>query len=245
MPSSRFFRIWLLWSFVYLFLSIAGPNGPRPFWPHLSQHLLQARAWAGSDIHLEGDVVIPVSPRLDLTPYFEHRVIEDPREDSLISNIAVRIPGPGGRLVPAQDFFDSARNDGKHAGFRCDLGFPPGPAFLLFPLYLLLGSALATGWLGPVLGGLAVASIDGLFGLLAPRLALPLDALPANALSILAGGGAFRLAGEPNGDLGARLAPAPDGNRHLLLKNGVISKWRAQFDSRFRLAGGLLVSRRR
>jgi len=199
--SSRFFRLWLLWSAVYLLLAVLGPNGPRPSWPHISQHLLQARAWAGSDIRfLDGsgrEKIIRVSPRLDVTPYFAHRIVEDPRENTVISNIAVRLPGRSGRLIPAQDAFDAKESPAPN--FRCDVGFPPGPSFLLFPLVLLLGSSVATGWIGPLVGALAVASIDGLFSILAPKMGMEVGAHFKNALSLLAGGGTLMLLAAPAG----------------------------------------------
>jgi len=196
-----FFRIWLLATGFYLLLAIAGPNGPRPFWPVISQHLLQARAWAGSDI-VEIDpagrkTIINVSPRLDLSPYFSHRVVHEPRENSIISNIAVRIPGPRGHLVPAQEIWDSGRY--KPEDIRCDLGFPPGPAFLLLPLYLLLGSFLATSWLGAVSGGLAVASLNSLFEGWAAHMGFDTQSLPGTALPLLAGGGTLLLWAAPDG----------------------------------------------
>jgi len=190
-PRSRFFLLWVLWSGLYLLLAVAGPNGPRPYWPLISQHLLQAKAWAGADIEIEGPdgsvEIIPVDPRLDLTPYFAHRVVRDPRENGVMSNIAVRIPGPGGRLVPAQDRVGVG--DTTPESLRCDLGFPPGPAFILFPLYLLLGSFLATGWLGPLLGGLAVASADLLFERWADMMGVSTRGVLRKGFPILAGGG--------------------------------------------------------
>jgi len=196
-----FLRIWLLWTGIYLLLALAGPNGPRPFWPVISQHLLQVRAWVGSDI-VETDPAgretrISVSPRLDLSPYFSHRVVHDPRENSIISNIAVRIPGPGGCLVPAQENWDVGRDDLEN--IRCDLGFPPGPAFLLLPLYLLLGSFLATSWLGAVLGGLAVAAMNLLFEGWAERMGFDAQSLPDAAMPLLAGGGTLLLWAAPDG----------------------------------------------
>lgn len=197
MISSRFFRLWLLWSALYLLLAVAGPNGPRLSWPHISQHLLQARAWAGSDIRFVDDAgkeeVVAVDPRLDVTPYFAHRVVEDPRENGVISNIAVRVPGPGGCLVPAQEAFDAMPGKALEGDFRCDVGFPPGPSFLLFPLVLILGSWVATGWVGPLLGGLAVASVDGLFSTLAPRIGLKPEYMAKDAVAVLAGAGSLLL----------------------------------------------------
>lgn len=203
MNHARFFRLWILTSLIYLLLSVLGPNGPRPFWPQISQHLLQARAWAGSDIHgvdSQGrDKIFSISPRLDLTPYFAHRLLRDSRENGLISNLAVRVPGPGGRLEPAQGLWDPHQNPELRDQLRCDLGFPPGPSFLLFPLVLLLGSFLATGWLGPVLGGLAVASVDGLVPIWAKIMGLDLMALPPPAIPLLAGSGTLLLPAAPDG----------------------------------------------
>ena len=44
----------------------------------------------------------------------------------------------------------------------CHVGFPPGPAYVMLPIRMLLRSALATQWLAAIFGGLAVALIDRL-----------------------------------------------------------------------------------
>ena len=92
MEGKRFARVWALWAALYLPLATLGPNGlvPVPVWPHVSQHLLQARARIGSDIRTTADEtesgrLIAVRPRLDVTPYFQQRVVGDPREDALMA----------------------------------------------------------------------------------------------------------------------------------------------------------------
>lgn len=93
----RFFRIWALFAGFYTLLALVGPNGLLPsfIWPDNNQHSLQARAWLGEDIDVESvnpdeALHIDVDPRLDVTPYFEHRVIVHPRDKSMLANLADR-----------------------------------------------------------------------------------------------------------------------------------------------------------
>ncbi len=202
----RFIRVWVLWTMIYLILAVVGPNGlvPVPIWPVVSQHLLQGRAWLGLDIRIPDDYgdpgrVIEVKPGLDVTPYFQHRLVGDPRENTLVSNLAIALPGPGGTLVPAQDVPGADSDPLMVEALRCYVGFPPGPAFLLTPLLVIFRGLLATQWLGALLGGLAVAGIDllmvgwlGIFGLSGVR---PSD----NALTVLAGAGTLWIWLAPDG----------------------------------------------
>ncbi|RLE17137.1 MAG: hypothetical protein DRJ50_14425, partial [Actinobacteria bacterium] len=154
----------------YTLLALIGPNGLLPsfVWPDNNQHLLQVRAWLGEDIDLESigpgeDLHIDVEPRLDVTPYFEHRVIAHPRDRAMLANLAIVIPGPPGgpALLPAQsELGNDPDNEEQLARVICHVGFPPGPAFIMLPLRLLFRSALATQWLSAILGGLAIALID-------------------------------------------------------------------------------------
>jgi len=167
--QTRFLRIWILCSAIYIVLAVGGPNGlfPTLVWPTSSQHILQARAWLGRDIVIESENEenasrITISPRLDVTPYFRHRVVRDPREDGLVSNLAVALRLPDGSVWPVQDVWRGPAESLVDQDLRCFVGFPPGPAFLLLPLIILLGNHIATQWLGALLGGLAVASMDRL-----------------------------------------------------------------------------------
>jgi len=170
MPRQRFFAIWLGFSLLYLGLAVVGPKGltETGMWPLVKQHLLQVRAWRGEDIELPGEEgsagsTVEVAPRLDVNPYFEHWVMEDPRERVLLTNIAcgVRSADPGEPLQPVQYVpADSLVADLQMERIECHVGSPLGPAFLMLPFRYLLGSALATQWLGALLGGLAVALMD-------------------------------------------------------------------------------------
>jgi hypothetical protein len=170
MARQRFVAIWLGFSLLYLALAALGPNGLRETgtWPQTNQHLLQVRAWRGEDIRLpgaegSGGRTISVSPRLDVTPYFRDWVLDDPREHVLVTNIACGVPStaPGGELEPVRYLpADSLAGRLQAERLECHVGSPLGPAFLLLPLRLLLGSALATQWLAALLGGLAVALMD-------------------------------------------------------------------------------------
>lgn len=206
MNRERFVRVWALWAVIYLVLAVVGPNGlvPVPTWPVVSQHLLQARAWLGLDITIPGtegetERVIEVGPGLEVTPYFRHRVVEDPRENALVSNLAIALAGPDGSLVPAQDVPGAESDPRLVEALLCHVGFPPGPAFLLLPLLAIFRGILATQWLGALLGGLAVAVIDRLmaawqrvFGLEGAR---PSD----NVLTVLAGAGTLWIWLAPDG----------------------------------------------
>ena len=167
MLKKRFVRVWILWAVVYSCLAAVGPNGllPHPVWPVISQHIIQARAWLGDDIELLNDEgffesELEISPRLDVTPYYQNRVVNDPRENTLIANLAIAVSSPSGELIPIQQAWTGSYDLLFSEGMVCHVGFPPGPSFLLFPLLALLGGALATQWLGAFLGGLAVATMD-------------------------------------------------------------------------------------
>ncbi len=170
MAKQRFVAIWLGFGLSYLVLAALGPNGLRQagVWPQTNQHLLQVRAWRGEDVELPDDggssvQPIEVSPRLDVTPYFEHWVVDDPRERVLLTNIACGVPSTTGegRLQPVQYLpAESIAGRLQLQRLECHVGSPLGPAFLMFPLRLLFGSALAAQWLGALLGGLAVALMD-------------------------------------------------------------------------------------
>ncbi|RLE36332.1 MAG: hypothetical protein DRJ61_00950, partial [Acidobacteria bacterium] len=130
MNHQRFIRVWVLWTMIYLILAVVGPNGlvPVPIWPVVSQHLLQGRAWLGLDIRIPDDYgdpgrVIEVKPGLDVTPYFQHRLVGDPRENTLVSNLAIALPGPGGTLVPAQDVPGADSDPLMVEALRCYVGF--------------------------------------------------------------------------------------------------------------------------
>ncbi len=207
MDRRRFLRLWTLWSAVYMAIAVVGPNGliPVPSWPVISQHLIQARAWLGMDIVVFDEAGYPqktieVEPRIDVTPYFRTRVVSDPREDGLVSNLAVALPsGTGGSLIPAQDVPGSSRDPRIFNRVMCFVGFPPGPAFLLLPLLVLLRGFLATQWLGALLGGLAVAALDRLLPIWSEAFGLE-DASPSrNSLAALAGAGTLLILLAPDG----------------------------------------------
>ena len=197
---TRFLRLWLLWSGLYMLLVTLGPNGlvPTPVWPDISQHLLQTRAWLGHDIAIAGeegdeDTIITVAPRLDVTPYFENRVVRDPRERGLVSNLAVVVQRPDGQIVPAQEIWTGSAETLLDQDLVCHVGFPPGPAFLLLPLVGLLRGFVAVQWVGAVLGGLAVAAMDRLLTLWFARVGVGRDVPSADALAVLAGAGTLWL----------------------------------------------------
>ncbi len=170
MARQRFLAIWLGFGLFYLGLAALGPNGLRPtgVWPQTNQHLLQVQAWRGEDIELpehggSSSRLIEVSPRLDVTPYFETWVLGDERERVLLTNIAcgVQPENTDGRLEPVEYLpADSLAGNLQLQRLECHVGSPLGPAFLMYPLRFVLGSALATQWLGALLGGLAVALMD-------------------------------------------------------------------------------------
>lgn len=170
----RFFRIWVIFAALYTVLAAVGPNGPRSamVWPQVNQHLLLTRAWIGEDIELpetesQAARTIAVGPRLDVTPYFRNRVVADPREQALMGNLAVVLPGCDREQpwLPAQEHLHATGGADADAleSMVCHVGFPPGPAFLLLPLRLLMRGFLATQWISALLGGLAVAFMDRLF----------------------------------------------------------------------------------
>jgi len=170
MARQRFLVIWLTFAFLYLALAALGPDGllGRGLWPQVNQHLLQVRAWCGDDIvaptedgHEER--VIQVRPRLDVTPYFRSWVLDDPRERVLLTNLACGVEGSGADrpLEPIRYVTgDSLLGQLQLERMVCHVGSPLGPAFLLLPVFLVLGSAVATQWVGALLGGLGVALID-------------------------------------------------------------------------------------
>lgn len=206
MNRQRFIRIWAFWGGIYLVLAVIGPNGlvPVPVWPVVSQHVLQARSWLGFDITIPGSTSTPeqrieVSPRLDVTPYFRNQVIRDPRENSLVSNLAVALPGPDGSLVPAQDVPGSDSDPRLIEALRCDVGFPPGPAFLLTVMLAVFRGSLSTQWIGALLGGFAVAVIDWLFGVWVGVFGLSRGRPQKNALCALAGAGTLWIWFAPDG----------------------------------------------
>lgn len=203
--GSRRVALALGWTLVYLGLALIGPGGLKStmVWPTVSQHLVQARAWLGEDIHVpttDGeDQVIPVAPRLDVTPYFRHRVMKDARENGLISNLAVGMRAEDGTLAPVQELVNRHGVDPMEAvrGAECHVGFPPGPAFVLTPLRFVLGEALATQWLAALFGGLAVAAMAVLRRSWVRRHGE--SQLPGGAFSLLAGAGTLWLWMVPDG----------------------------------------------
>lgn len=206
MNGQRFVRMWVLWGGIYLVLAVIGPNGlvPVPVWPVISQHVLQARSWLGFDIIIPGSGTEPeqrieVNPRLDVTPYFRNQVIRDPRENGLVSNLAVTLPRADGTLVPAQDIPGSDSDPRLIEALRCDVGFPPGPAFFLAPMLVVFHGLLSTQWLGALLGGLAVATIDWLFGVWVGVFGLSRGRPQKNALCALAGAGTLWIWLAPDG----------------------------------------------
>ncbi len=206
MVEQRFVRVWVLWGMIYLGLAVIGPGGlvPVPTWPAVNQHLIQAKAWLGLDITVPAGMrarerVIEVMPRLDVTPYFQNRVIRDPREDSLISNLAISLPGPQGVLVPAQDVWGAGTDPRLIAALRCDVGFPPGPAFFLAPLLAVFRGLLATQWLGALLGGFAIAVIDRLMAAWVGIFGLTRGSPSGNAMVLLAGCGTLWVWLAPDG----------------------------------------------
>lgn len=170
MARQRFLAIWLGFGLLYLVVAAWGPNGLREtgIWPQTNQHLLQVRAWRGEDIEVpdgdgSGGELIEVTPRLDVTPYFDHWPIQDDRERVLLTNIAcgVRPDSGDGQLEPIQYVpADSVAGRLQLRRMECHVGSPLGPAFLMYPLRVVLRSALAAQWLGALLGGLAVALMD-------------------------------------------------------------------------------------
>jgi hypothetical protein len=174
MPRQRFLAIWLGFALLYLGFAAVGPNGltATGTWPQVNQHVLQARAWRGEDIDVPATERAPahtvaVSPRLDVTPYFATWVLDDPRERVLLSNIACGVrPADGSRHLQPVQYVGADTLLGRLQLERlvCQVGSPLGPAFLILPLRLILGSMVVAQWLGAVLGGLAVAIMDLLLG---------------------------------------------------------------------------------
>jgi hypothetical protein len=170
MPRQRFLAIWLCFGLLYLVLAAVGPNGLSSTWawPQVNQHLLQVRAWLGDDIAVpesNGNTphTIAVAPRLDVTPYFSTWVLEDPRERVLLSNIACGVRSRDGsrRLEPVQYVgADTVLGRLQLDRLVIHVGSPLGPALVMLPLRLIFGRTLAVQWLGPMLGGLAVAMMD-------------------------------------------------------------------------------------
>ncbi len=162
--------VWIGFAFLYTALAVIGPKGllETGSWPCVNQHLVQVRAWLGEDIVVppgEGAQgrIVQVHPRLDVTPYFRTWVMDDPRERVLIANLAcgVKAAGPERRLTPVRYVrADSLESQLQMERLECHVGSPLGPALLLLPLRVLLGSSLAAQWLGAILGGLAVALVD-------------------------------------------------------------------------------------
>ena len=216
MFARRFAAVWVLFAGLYVALAALGPNGvvPVPVWPRVNQHQLQVRAWLGEDIEVvgadgEAAGIVEVSPRLDVTPYLEHRVVGDLRESTLLGNLACVVPaGDGsGRLIPAQKAAQRLGLPPERLAERmvCHVGFPPGPAFLLLPIHAALRGLLATQWLSALLGGLAVAVMDRLLRLW---------------LDEVAGGGSRAMTGVLNPTVLAGLGTlwlwaAPDGGTWL------------------------------
>jgi hypothetical protein len=142
-----------------------------------------------------------VEPRLDVTPYFKHRIVNDPRESQLLANLAVAIPDQEGELQPIQDLWGTAGAQQLLSNAVCHVGFPPGPGFLLLPLMLVLGPVLATQWLGAMIGGLGVAALDRLSA--AWSEAMETDARPPgspNMIAVLAGAGTLWIWIVPSGN---------------------------------------------
>lgn len=206
MLKSRFLRVWLFWSLFYLFLVTLGPNGllPVPVWPAISQHVVQARAWLGDDIEVWNDNGtfdrdLEVCPRLDVTPYFRHSVINDPRESTLLANLAIAVRDPGGDLTPIQQAWSGSSDILLSEDLVCYVGFPPGPSFLLAPLVSILGGVLATQWLSAILGGLAVAVMDSFLADWLRTMHDGRQLLPGNLVAALAGAGTLWLWVVPDG----------------------------------------------
>ncbi len=205
MAGRRFLLIWMGFTFLYTALAALGPSGllATGAWPQVNQYLLQARAWYGDDIEVRDqrgrvELVIPVRPRLDVTPYFRHWSMADPRERGLLANLAcgVRSGGPDGPLKPVRYVAaDSALGQAQLTGLVCEVGMPLGPALVLLPLFVLLKSAVAVQWVGAVLGGLAVALMDVLLPWWLAALRGEDSLLPAhrNRLVLLAGAGTLWL----------------------------------------------------
>ncbi len=172
-PRRRFAAVALAVAALYAVIAALGPYGvvPVPVWPEVAQQLLQARAWLGEDIFVVDDdriELIRISPRLDVTPYVAQRVVRDPREDSVLANLAcaVRIGPERGDLMPLQEAHTLGLVTGELLKERveCHVGFPPGPAALLLPLRAVAGGVIPVQLLAALLGGLAVACMDRLFG---------------------------------------------------------------------------------
>jgi hypothetical protein len=213
MSRRRFLVIWFTFALLYLLLAVVGPSGllRTGVWPFVNQHLLQVRAWVGDDIVAPGeagevDRIIPVEPRLDVTPYFRTWAMGDSRERILLSNLAcgVKDDAPDARLRPVRYVkTDTLESQIQLERLQCHVGSPLGPAFLMLPLYLVLGSALATQWLGAMLGGLGVALIDLLLGwwLEAVRGARPVNRNERTGLVVLAGLGTMWIWLTPQGGM--------------------------------------------
>ncbi len=231
MLKPRFFRVWIFWAVFYSALAAIGPNGlvPTPVWPVISQHIIQARAWLGDDIEIlndEGfvDRELEIRPRLSVTPYYQYRVVNDSRESTLIANLAVAVTGQSDELIPLQQAWTGSHDIIFSEGMVCHVGFPPGPSFLLFPLLALLGGALATQWLGALLGGLAVATMDRLLAGWTQVMGPGLWNVPDNLMAGLVGAGTLWLWIVPDG--GTFLFAQVVGTTALTL--ALLAAWRNQ-----------------
>ncbi len=201
----RFLGLWAMWAGLYALLAVLGPNGlvPEPVWPVVSQHVLQARAWLGRDIDVvddNGAVTgrVAVSPRLDVTPYFRHRIVRDPREEALVGNLAVAIRTASGSLEPVQEARLGAAVALLAEDLQCFVGFPPGPAVVLLPFEAAVRGGVPTQWLAVLLGGLAVAALDLLLGGLVEATGVAAGPV-RNRLVVLAGAGTLWLWVVPDG----------------------------------------------
>lgn len=172
--SRRFVLVVAIFGLLYAILAALGPYGivPVPVWPEVTQQLLQARAWLGEDLFVDdGDrlELIPVSPRLDVTPYVAHRMVRDPREETIVANIAcaVRTGPERGDLMPLQEAhaLGLVSEEVLSERVECHVGFPPGPAALLLPMRAVFGGLIPVQLLAALLGGLAVACMDRLFSM--------------------------------------------------------------------------------
>lgn len=206
MIRMRFVRVWVVWAVAYAALVAVGPQGliPNPVWPVISQHVLQTRAWLGDDIDLWNengtfDRTQTISPRLDVTPYFQHRVINDPRESTLMANLAVTFRDPDRGLVSIQEAWTGSDDLLMSHDVACWVGFPPGPSFLLLPLFAIFRGLLATQLLSAILGGLAVATMDRFLADWIQAMAGDGPHLPANLVAGLAGAGTLWLWIVPDG----------------------------------------------
>jgi hypothetical protein len=210
MVRSRLVRVWVAFAFLYLVLAAVGPGGIRPggVWPQANQYLLQVKAWMGEDIVIRGEhgqrSLIEVSPRLDVTPYLRHREVVDVREDVIVADLACGMPtGDSDRPLRRLRYVKQSSPEGQRqlAEMVCHVGAPLGPAVALLPWYVLLRGALATQWLGALLGGLAVALMDATMRWWLLRFGSPsgLESSDRRMLVTLAGLGTLWLSTASNG----------------------------------------------